>query len=96
MERGIVAKANIQIVAPNVVTLSAVKENEHRKGTYIKAGTNNKMYIRPNRIPKNFETFRISFASFLTWLLFTMLIPMDNFFENVLIDGVNECMFKSS
>lgn len=96
MERGIVAKVSIHIVAPNVVTLSAVKENAPRKGTYIKAGTNNKTYVRPNRIPKNLETFLISFVPFLTWLVSTMLIPTDNFFENVLIDGVNECMFKSS
>ena len=66
MERGIVAKANIQTAAPNVVTLSAVKEKAPRKGMYIRAGINNKAYIKPNRLPKNLETFLISFESLLT------------------------------
>lgn len=91
-----VAKANIQSTTPNVVTPSASKENAPRKGMYIRAGINNKTYIKPNKLPKNLETFLVSFESFLTWLVLTTLIPMDNFFENILIYGVNECMFKGS
>lgn len=83
MERGIVAKANIQRAAPNVVTPSAVKDTAPRKGMYIRAGINNKAYIRPNRLPKNLETFLVSCESFLTRLVFTLAVPMDNFFEHV-------------
>lgn len=93
---GMVAKADMQSAAPNEVTLSAVKEKAPRKGIYISAGINNKTYITPNRLPKNLETFLVKFESFLTWLIFTLAIPMDNFFENVLIDGINECMLPGS
>ena len=65
MESGIVAKANIQIAAPNVVTPSAVKEKAPRKGMYIRAGINNKTYTKPNKLPNNLEAFLISFESLL-------------------------------
>ena len=52
---------------------------------YIRAGINNNAYIKPNRIPKNLEIFLINFELFLMSLVFTLTVPADNFFENILI-----------
>jgi hypothetical protein len=65
IEIGIVVKTKIQSSAPNVVTPFTDKEKAPKKGMYIRAGINNKAYMKPNRLPKNLEIFLVSFESFL-------------------------------
>lgn len=96
MERGMVANAKIHSIAPNVVIPSTAREKVPSKGTYIRAGINNKAYAEPNRLPKNLATFLTRFESFLVQSVTTLLKPLDNVFENVLIDRVNECMLPGS
>jgi hypothetical protein len=96
MERGIVANARIHSAAPNVVIPSTAKEKAPSQGTYIRAGINNKTYIEPHRLPKNLTTFLARFESLLAQLVSTLPIPMDNLFENVLIDRINESMLPGA